>query len=54
MVLENAPLCDRHEPAVSMGVHSIETEQGRSFAVVLFECPRCGHQRRMPLDRKAG
>lgn len=53
MVLEDAPSCHRHDPAVAMSLHSIETEQGRAFAVVLFECPNCGHQRRLPLARPA-
>ncbi|MGH7903101.1 MAG: hypothetical protein ACREPA_03095 [Candidatus Dormibacteraceae bacterium] len=49
MTLEDGPFCPSHDPAVSMSLHSIETESGRAFAMVLFECPNCGHQRRMPL-----
>ena len=50
MTYEEAPACDRHESGVVMQLltmHSDATQPG--VVVGLFECPECGHERRLPI-----
>jgi len=53
MTYEEAPICQRHDTKVPMhlrSLHSDATEPERLQG--LFECPECGHERRMPLETK--
>jgi hypothetical protein len=50
MTYDDAPACERHEGKVPMKLrtmHSDATEPG--VLVGLFECPECGHERRLPI-----
>jgi len=52
MTLDDGPLCARHEGAVPMSLRSIHSDAARpDLAVGLFECPECGHERRLPLSK---
>ena len=53
MTYDEAPACERHEAKVPMTLrtmHSDSTEPG--VLVGLFECPECGHERRLPIPTK--
>jgi hypothetical protein len=50
MTYEEAPACERHEAKVAMELRTMHSEDSRPDQVVgLFECPVCGHERRVPL-----
>jgi hypothetical protein len=50
MILEEAPACDRHEAAVPMQLRTMHSDSSRPDVLVgLFECPDCGHERRLPI-----
>ncbi|MEO8744466.1 MAG: hypothetical protein ABI334_02715 [Candidatus Dormiibacterota bacterium] len=45
-----APACDRHEKAVTMRLQTMHSDSTRPETVVgLYECPECGHERRVPI-----
>jgi hypothetical protein len=51
MTYENAPACDRHESTVRMELRTMHSDSGRPDVVVgLFECPECGHEKRLPIE----
>ena len=50
MTYEEAPACDRHEAKVPMQLRTMHSDSTRPEVVVgLFECPECGHERRLPI-----
>jgi hypothetical protein len=50
MTYEEAPACDRHETKVPMQLRTMHSDSSRPEVVVgLFECPECGHERRLPI-----
>jgi hypothetical protein len=50
MTYEDAPACDRHEAGVTMQLLTMHSDASRPDVVVgLFECPECGHERRLPI-----
>lgn len=50
MTYDEAPACDRHEIEVPMRLRTMHSDSGRPEVVVgLFECPECGHERRLPI-----
>ena len=50
MTYEEAPACDRHEARVPMQLRTMHSDSSRPEVVVgLFECPECGHERRLPI-----
>jgi hypothetical protein len=50
MTYEEAPACDRHETSVRMELRTMHSDESRPNVVVgLFECPECGHERRLPI-----
>ncbi len=47
---EDAPSCERHEASVQMQLRTLHSDQSRPDTVVgLYECPECGHERRLPI-----
>jgi hypothetical protein len=47
---EDAPACDRHESLVRMELRTLHSDASRPDTVVgLYECPECGHERRLPI-----
>lgn len=54
MTHEDAPACDRHESAVPMELRSMHSDSSRPDTVLgLYECPECGHERRIPIRTDA-
>jgi hypothetical protein len=54
MIQEDAPVCALHEGEVRMSLrtlHSDMTSPGQ--LVALYECPECGHERRLPMESAA-
>ena len=51
MTWDQAPACERHEgDGVRMELQSMHSDATQPDIVVgLFECPECGHERRLPL-----
>jgi hypothetical protein len=50
MTYDDAPACDRHESAVPMELRTMHSDAGQPDVLVgLFECPECGHERRLPI-----
>ena len=53
MTYEEAPACDRHEAGVTMRLRTMHSDSTRPDVLVgLFECPECGHERRLPIQTK--
>jgi hypothetical protein len=53
MTYEEAPTCDRHESGVAMQLRSMHSESSQPDLLLgLFECPECGHERRLPMRTK--
>ena len=53
MTYENGPACDRHEPNVPMELRTMHSDESSPDVVLgLFECPECGHERRLPIQTK--
>jgi len=51
MTYEEAPACDRHEAKVPMQLRTMHSDSSRPEVLVgLFECPECGHERRLPIQ----
>jgi hypothetical protein len=50
MSYEDSPACDRHESGVRMQLLTMHSDASQPDVVVgLFECPECGHERRLPI-----
>ncbi|GAC1476399.1 MAG: hypothetical protein PVS3B2_12220 [Candidatus Dormibacteraceae bacterium] len=50
MTYEEAPACDRHDSTVLMQLRTLHSDSGQPDVLVgLFECPECGHERRLPI-----
>jgi hypothetical protein len=50
MTYEEAPACERHEAKVPMELRTMHSDSSQPEIVVgLFECPECGHERRLPI-----
>jgi hypothetical protein len=51
MTFEDAPICDRHESKVPMRLRTMHSDASRPDTVLgLYECPECGHERRLPIE----
>ncbi len=51
---EEAPVCTRHEGDVRMSLRTLHSDSTRPEELLgLFECPECGHERRVPLGAAA-
>ena len=50
---ENVPLCAQHEGEVPMRLSTLHSDASRPGLVALYECPECGHQRRLPVGSAA-
>ncbi|HEX6350020.1 MAG TPA: hypothetical protein VF160_11605 [Candidatus Dormibacteraeota bacterium] len=51
---DEAPVCARHEGDVRMSLRTLHSDADRPGELVgLFECPECGHERRLPLGAAA-
>jgi len=51
---EDAPACERHESSVQMKLRTMHSDSTRPDTVVgLYECPECGHERRIPIRTAA-
>ena len=51
MTHEDAPICERHESDVQMRLRTMHSDSSRPDTVVgLYECPECGHERRLPIE----
>jgi hypothetical protein len=51
MTHEGAPRCDRHDDSVLMELRTMHSDSSRPETVVgLYECPRCGYERRLPIE----
>jgi hypothetical protein len=54
MNYEDAPVCERHESSVPMRLRTMHSDSSRPDTVVgLYECPECGHERRLPIEVSA-
>ena len=52
MTYEEAPACDQHEAGVTMRLRTMHSDSTRPDVLVgLFECPECGHERRLPIGK---
>jgi hypothetical protein len=50
MSYDDAPACDRHDANVTMRLLTMHSDSSQPDVVVgLFECPECGHERRLPI-----
>ncbi|MHB8613413.1 MAG: hypothetical protein ACYDAL_13435 [Candidatus Dormibacteraceae bacterium] len=50
MTYEDAPACERHDTQVPMELRTMHSDSSRPEVLVgLFECPECGHERRLPI-----
>ena len=50
MSYDDAPACDRHDTGVPMRLLTMHSDSSAPDVVVgLFECPECGHERRLPI-----
>ena len=51
---EEAPVCTRHEGDVTMSLRTLHSDSSRPGELLgLFECPECGHERRVPVEAAA-
>jgi len=47
---ESPPACDRHEAQVPMRLRTLHSDSNWPDTLVgLYECPECGHERRLPI-----
>jgi len=54
MSQDEAPVCTRHDEGVRMDLRTLHSDSSRPSELVgLFECPECGHERRLPLGTAA-
>lgn len=50
MSYDEAPACERHEAKVPMQLRTMHSDESRPEIVLgLYECPECGHERRLPI-----
>ena len=50
MTSDEFPTCERHEPSVTMHLLTMHSDSNVPDTIVgLFECPECGHERRLPI-----
>jgi hypothetical protein len=50
MGYEDSPACNRHDSGVRMQLLTMHSDSSQPDVVVgLFECPECGHERRLPI-----
>jgi hypothetical protein len=50
MTFEDAPICERHDAKVPMRLRTMHSDSSRPDTVGgLYECPECGHERRLPI-----
>ena len=56
MATEDAPVCPRHPGDVRMRLSTLHSDQSAPRLLLgVYVCPRCGHERRLPLEiRPAG
>jgi hypothetical protein len=53
MTYDDAPACERHEAKVPMKLRTMHSDANEPGVLVgLFECPECGHERRLPIQTK--
>jgi hypothetical protein len=53
MTYDDAPACERHEAKVAMKLRTMHSDSNEPGVLVgLFECPECGHERRLPIQTK--
>jgi hypothetical protein len=51
MTHDGGPQCDRHDSEVPMQLRTMHSDSSRPDTVVgLYECPECGHERRLPIE----
>jgi predicted RNA-binding Zn-ribbon protein involved in translation (DUF1610 family) len=51
MSIDDSPVCARHEGDVAMRLRSMHSDNIAPDQLLgLFECPECGHERRLPID----
>ena len=51
MTHDGAPNCERHDQGVPMQLRTLHSDSSRPDTVVgLYECPECGHERRLPIE----
>jgi hypothetical protein len=54
MNYEDAPVCERHDSKVPMRLRTMHSDSSQPDTVVgLYECPECGHERRLPIEVSA-
>ena len=50
---EEFPACERHESKVPMKLTTMHSDSAQPDVLVgLFECPECGHERRLPIQTR--
>ncbi len=48
---DEAPICERHETKVPMRLRTMHSDSSRPDTVFgEYECPECGHERRLPIE----
>ena len=51
MTHDGAPHCERHDEGIPMRLRTLHSDSSRPDTVVgLYECPECGHERRLPIE----
>lgn len=51
---EDAPICVQHEGDVRMHLRTLHSDVSTPGQMVaLYECPECGHERRLPMESAA-
>ena len=51
---DEAPVCARHNDDVRMRLRTLHSDSTRPEELIgLFECPECGHERRVPIGAAA-
>ena len=46
-------MCAQHEDEVTMELASLHSDAGRPGVIGLYQCPECGHERRVPVGSAA-
>jgi len=51
---ESAPVCAQHDGDVRMSLRTLHSDAASPGQLLgLFECPQCGHERRVPMESAA-
>ncbi|MEP7106311.1 MAG: hypothetical protein ABI838_10740 [Chloroflexota bacterium] len=51
---DDAPTCTRHDGEVRMSLRTLHSDASRPTELFgQFECPECGHERRLPVGSAA-